>query len=410
MNQPRLTYLFEAYFNKTATPAECDELMALLEQPENDALVKDLLTSTWEQHISQQQPFNESQGEEMLTAILQEGRERKPVVVMAPRPASGWLRKATAAAAVILLFFAGNYFWLKRSTHPIVQSAQQQPAADIITPGGNKAVLTLADGSQIVLDSTRQGTLIKQGNVKVINLNTSELTYNAGNQADREVTYNTLSTPPGGQYQLRLADGTKVWLNASSSIRFPMAFNGATRNVTITGEAYFEVAKNAAMPFTVTAKDATVQVLGTHFNIMAYDNERSMNTTLLEGSVKVGNRQSIPPMGGSNAAQQSAILRPGQQSRILPTGVIKVEEADIEEVMAWKNGWFHFNSSDIETIMRQVARWYDVEVVYEGNISTAHFTGMVKRENNISQVLQIMEGSGVQFRIAGRKVIVRNRI
>jgi ferric-dicitrate binding protein FerR (iron transport regulator) len=397
MNQPRLAYLFQAYFNKTATPAERDELMALLEQPENDEQVKDLLTHTWEQHTSESQPFRDSQGEKMLTAILQEGRSRKPVPVIGSKPASRWWRVA-AAAAILLFIAAGGYFWFanKPSTPTLTQTTQ--PVRDTIMPGGNKAVLTLADGSRIVLDSTREGTLTKQGNVKVINLNTAVLAYNAGSGNAQEVIYNTLSTPPGGQYQLLLADGTKVWLNASSSIHFPVAFKGAARNVAITGEAYFEVAKNAAMPFTVTVKDATVQVLGTHFNIMAYDDERSINTTLLEGSVKV-----------SKGSQQK-MLAPGQQSKMLPTGAIKVSAADIEEVMAWKNGWFQFNASDIEKIMRQVSRWYDVDVVYDGKIPTGHFTGIVSRQNNISQVLQIMQAGGVRFTISGKKVTVHNRI
>jgi transmembrane sensor len=396
MDKSRLTFLFQVYFNKTATPAEHDELMSLLEQTENDELVKDLLTNTWEQYTSQSQPFNDRQGEEMLTAILQEGRSHKPVAFMARRQASGWRRMA-AAAAVLLVFFTGGYFWLTnqrpgRQTTPSTKNLQF--IHDTIVPGGNKAVLTLADGSSIILDSTQQGTVTKQGNAKVINLETAVLTYKAGNGNGQEVVYNTLSTPRGGQYQLVLPDGSKVWLNASSSIRYPVTFKGKERNVSITGEAYFEVAKNATMPFTVTVKEATVQVLGTHFNIMAYDDEGSMNTTLLEGSVKV-----------SKGAQHK-ILAPGQQAKIAQTGAIKIKEADIEEVMAWKNGWFQFNSWNIEKIMRQVARWYDVEIVYEGSISARHFSGMVSRENNISQVLKIMQAGGVHFKISGRKIIV----
>lgn len=392
MNQSRLSFLFQAYFNKTATPAERDELMELLEQSENEGPVKDLLTNAWEQYASQSQLFNDSQGDEMLATILQRAPSNKPVIVMAPRPAFRWLR---AAAAILLFVFAGGYFWLK-SNQPTQQTVQstKQPGLQPIVPGGNKAVLTLADGSHIVLDSTNQGILTKQGNAKIVNLNTSVLTYNAGNGNGRETVYNTLSTPKGGQYRLVLADGTKVWLNASSSIYYPVTFKGNERNVRITGEAYFEVAKNAAMPFNVTARDATVQVLGTHFNIMAYDDENSVNTTLLEGSVKVskGGRQKV--------------LVPGQQSIITQTGDIKVEEPDIEEVMAWKNGWFQFNGSDIEKVMRQVARWYDVDISYDGKIPGGHFTGMVNRENNISQVLEIMQAGGVNFKIEGHKVIV----
>ena len=164
--------------------------------------------------------------------------------------------------------------------------------------------------------------------------------------------------------------------------------------MTLTGEAYFEVAKNATVPFTIAVKDVEVRVLGTHFNIMAYDDENSMNTTLLEGSVKVS-KGSIHKM-----------LAPGQESRIGKTGILKVVEADIEEAIAWKNGWFQFNGYDIEKVMRQVSRWYDVEIEYEGKIPTGHFSGMVSRQNSISQVLKIMEAGGVGFKIEGRKVIV----
>jgi transmembrane sensor len=393
MDQSRLTFLFEAYFNKTATPAEREEFMELLSQAENDELVKDLLTATWEQRINQNQPFDDIKGEQMLAAILEEGRSYKPVIVMRSRPVSWWLRRA-AVAAILLFICTGGYFWLK-SKQPGLQSTKDQPfVQNTIVPGGNKALLTLADGSHIELDSTQQGTLIKQGDAKVINMDRSVLTYNAGNGSGKEIIYNTLTTPRGGQYQLLLADGTKVWLNASSSIHFPVAFAGKERNVSITGEAYFEVAPNAAMPFTVTAKGTTVRVLGTHFNIMAYEDESSVNTTLLEGSVKVfkGTKQ--------------AILTPGQEARINQRGEIKTGEADTEEVMAWKNGWFQFNSLDIRQIMRQVSRWYDVDITYEGNIPTSHFSGMVSRGNDITQVLKIMQGGDVNFNISGRKLMV----
>jgi ferric-dicitrate binding protein FerR (iron transport regulator) len=400
MDKSRLSYLFQAYVNKTATKAERAEFMQMVEQAENDEQVKSLLTSTWEQYSPQSQPINEQKSEEMLAAILQQGKSAKPVAVIASRPASWWWRSA-AAAAILLMVCAGGYYWLTRQPSKQVAGTKQLPVNDTIVPGSNKAELRLADGSKILLDSTQQGTISKQGDAKVINHNTSVLAYDARWTTSREVVYNTLSTPRGGQYQLLLADGTKVWLNASSSIRFPVAFTGKERQVSITGEAYFEVAKNATMPFIVhfssatgEGKEGTVEVLGTHFNIMAYDDERSINTTLLEGSVRVSK--------GTNYK----ILKPGQEGKITQSGDIKTGIADIEATMAWKNGWFQFNSLDIERIMRQVARWYDVEVTYDGNIPTGHFSGIVNRNNNIAQVLKIMQAGGVNFKIAGRKVIV----
>ena len=225
-------------------------------------------------------------------------------------------------------------------------------------------------------------------------IDTATVAYKSTDENSQPTTYNTLSTPNGGQYQLILPDGSKVWLNASSSIHFPTVFKGNERDVTVTGEVYFEVAKNAAMPFKITVKDMEVQVLGTHFDIMAYDDENAMRTTLLEGSVKV------------TKGSVNRMLVPGQQSIINELPDIKVADADLEEVMAWKNGLFQFNGLDIQTVMRQISRWYDVDVVYEGKIPTGHFTGVVNRSNDISQVLKIMQAGGVRFKMDGRKLVV----
>lgn len=403
MIQSRLAYLFNAYFNKTATLQERDELMDLLAHAENDAELKTLLSETWQRFNSQSQVFTDTRGDEMLAGILRKAAADRAVPVVAMhRRSFGW--RSMAAAAVILCFIAaGSYFWLRagQDTPPIARAGNHKTGAapvktnnGPIVPGGNRAVLTLADGDSIVLDSSRQGTLTKQGNTKIVRLNTATLAYNTGNEKSRETVYNTLTTPPGGQYQVILADGTSVWLNAASSIHFPAIFSGNERRVTLTGEAYFEVAKDAVRPFKITVKDMEVEVLGTHFNIMAYDDENSMNTTLLEGSVKVSR-------GSSNK-----LLAPGQESRIGRTGDIKLMQADVEEVMAWKNGLFQFNAYNIEKVMKQISRWYDVEIVYEGDIPTGHFSGLVSRQNDIVRLLKIMQAGGVRCKIVGRKVIV----
>ncbi|MDQ2720052.1 MAG: FecR domain-containing protein [Bacteroidota bacterium] len=398
MNESKLAYLFQAYFNKTATQQERDELMQLMQDAENDEKLKSLLAETWLHFDGKSAIITDVQFEEMLANILQKEASGKidPVVISFKRKFK-WLRFA-AAAAVLLFAILGVSLWLNHTgiAKQSIAHIKKDPANhnDKIVPGGNKAMLTLSDGSKILLDSTHQGTLTKQGNVKIMKLNTATLAYNAENGDSQKVVYNTLSTPSGGQYELILQDGTKVWLNASSSIYFPTIFKGQERNVTITGEAYFEVAKNATMPFKINVKDMEVQVLGTHFNIMAYEDENTMNTTLLEGSVKV-----------SKGASDKMLL-PGEQSRLNKTGDIKVVKADTEEVMAWKNGWFQFNAYDIEEVMRQISRWYNVEVVYEGKIPSGHFSGIVSRGNDISQVLKIMESGGVRFKIEGRKVIV----
>ena len=394
MNDSRLTYLFQAYFNRTATSGERDELMVLLEKAENDEQVKALLAHAWEQTNLTNKVFDDNQGEEMLANILQTEQADKSIPVI-PRYKKffNWPRVA-AAAAILIAAFTGIYFLFNQKPKQDIAQSGSTNQKEIIVPGGDKAILILADGSAIVLDTLHTGSLPQQGNTRIVKLNTGSLAYNAGAGSQLETLYNTLSTPSGGQFQLVLPDGSKVWLNSSSSIRFPTAFNGDERKVELTGEAYFEVAKNAAKPFKVSVKEMEVEVLGTHFNIMAYDDEKSINTTLLEGSVKV------------SKGSTGKILVPGQQSKVGSGGNIKITEADVEEAIAWKNGFFQFNSYDIETVMRQVARWYDVQVVYKHKIPGGNFSGIVSRKNNISRVLEILQGGDVQFKIEGKKVIV----
>lgn len=386
MHKARLAYLLSIYFDKTATAAEVDELMEAVADSRHDEELKRLLTELWGQHEGHHQPISKEKGNETLIAILQQGRVLKPV--------TGKKRWWPAAAAAALVLSIGSYYWMSNQLST-KENIAEQPNPYVIKPGGNKAVLTLADGSHIELDSSREGILTTQGSAVVVNNNSSILAYGANKSGTGEQIYNILSTPRGGQYCLVLSDGTKVWLNANSSIRFPATFNGDTRSVSIKGEVYFEVAKNKAKPFLVTAKEATITVLGTHFNIMAYEDESVMTTTLLEGSVKV------------SKGDKFRILKPGIQALIPDDdATMKTEAVDVDEEMAWKNGWFNFNSWDIQRIMRQISRWYDIDVVYEGKMPTGHYSGIVSRENNISQVLQIMKAGGVNFKIEDRKIIV----
>ncbi len=395
MTSSRLTFLFVKYFDKTVTAAERDELMGLIRQAENEEELKLLLETRWQGFQSDKKVFDENAGEAMLVEIFEKDKINNQAPVIKIHSGSNtWIR--VAAAAVVFFAVSVLFILTKPGAGKESQVGLKGYSAKIntIIPGGNKAVLTLSDGSSIVLDSTSQGTLATQGNAKVIQVNTGRLAYKNNSREDAPVVYNTLQTPRGGQYQLILPDGTMVWLNASSSINFPTVFRGKERNVTVTGEAYFEVAKSKSMPFNIQVKDMKVQVLGTHFNIMAYDDESTMNTTLLEGSVKV------------SKGSENKMLLPGQQSIISNAGEIKVVDANVEEVIAWKNGWFQFNAFDIQTVLRQVSRWYNVDIVYKGKMPSGHFSGIVSRSNNISQVLSILQGSGVNFRIEGRKVIV----
>jgi len=308
-----------------------------------------------------------------------------------------------AAAAVLVVCIAGTYFLFfdkpKKETI-IVKADPHQLIHDVAAPVDNKAILTLADGTTIVLDSARNGSLAQQGNAIVVKLNDGKIAYNTGAGNNTGVHYNTLKVPKGSKpVQLVLADGSEVWLNVASSITYPTAFTGNERNVEITGEVYFEVAHNAAMPFKIKKDDVEVRVLGTHFNVNAYDDESSLKVTLLEGAVNVGQQ-----------GKGSQVIKPGQQAilkQVQGDSKIKViNSVDIEEVMAWKNGWFNFNSLQVADIMRQIEKWYDVEVTYEGKPGQKHFSGIVSRNNNVSEVLKIMELAGIRFKIEGKKITV----
>jgi transmembrane sensor len=304
------------------------------------------------------------------------------------------------AVAVIFIAALGAYIYMNR--HQKTDVAVVKPVAPTQTdllPGGNKATLTLADGKAIILDNAANGNLATQGETKIIKTADGELAY-AGQNSVTDVYYNTISTPKGGQYQLTLSDGTKVWINAASALRFPTAFKGNERLVELIGEAYFEVAKNAQMPFIVKTKTGiNVQVLGTHFNVMSYADEKETKATLIEGLVKVSNGVSV------------AMLRPGQQAlsstENTSAGIQVNKEADIEEAIAWKNGIFQFNNADLYTIMRQIARWYDVSIRYEGQMPEKRFSGTISRNLKASELLSGIEFIGVKFKIDGRQIVVQ---
>ena len=315
-------------------------------------------------------------------------------------PMSSVLKRLSVAAAAILVIATGAYllFHHKGNQEIVKKDEKKTPVTNDVLPGSYKARLTLADGSTIVLDSAAQGQLTKQGNTGVLNKE-GGLVYERAMQRTKEVLYNTLSTAKGEIYSLQLSDGTRIWLNSASSVRYPVVFNGQERAIEIEGEVYVEVAKlGSHKPFVATTNGMQVKVLGTHFNINAYPDEAQIRTTLLEGSVQV-----TAPGGG-----KSGIMKPGQQSAVSRTGN-KLEindDADVEQAVAWKNGYFQFNGEDLQTVMRQLERWYDVQVVYESSIPEKHFGGKIPRNANASEVLKVLELSDVHFRIQGKKIIV----
>ncbi|PWV46538.1 FecR family protein [Chitinophaga sp. S165] len=315
-----------------------------------------------------------------------------------PRPkyrlAGKILRYAVAASILICASIVTVLFTNKKSVKQLAQTEQQD-----IAPGGNVAVLTLSNGKKITLDDTAEGTLATQSGINVVKTDEGALVYDrAANNADNQPAgFNTAETPKGGQYKLQLTDGTMVWLNAASSLRFPVRFTGNEREVELSGEAYFEVAHNAGKPFIVKTVQEKVLVLGTQFNLNAYSNEPAVVTTLLQGSVKVQ----------STHSEKASVLKPGQQ--LLLTGnQFTIQEANVEEAVAWKNGYFRFNDQKIEDIMRKLERWYNIEEVkYEGKLSEELFNGKISRSKNISQVLQMLQKTeSIHFKIEGRRVTV----
>ncbi len=355
-----------------------------------------LMLNRFHDRLKEKQPVQE----ERAVRILQRIHEH---IGIQPQQRSGfmrWLPRLAAACAACFLIAAGIYRMqqgyvkkqvLARNIHKTDSRTYEA------RPGGTKALLTLADGSTIVLDDARNGNLVQQGNTKVFKFN-GKIDYRPSSSGSDSIMFNSIAIPRGGQYSVTLPDGSQVWLNAASSIRFPTAFKGAERRVEITGEAYFEVAKNAAMPFVVKIGGSEVRVLGTHFNIMAYQEETSMKTTLLEGSVQFTH-------GGS-----TNILRPGQQARLREDGKVKVESnIDAEDVIAWKNGLFHFEGTDIRTVMRQLARWYDVDVVYDDTHMNERFHADIMRTATLAEALKALElTEKVKFEIKGKTVVVKH--
>jgi ferric-dicitrate binding protein FerR (iron transport regulator) len=346
-------------------------------------------------------PGEEEHGQRILQQIHSLRAMAESSMTAEPFPARRRIRVGTwlAAASVLLILVSVAVIWSFYGNSPVKRPIASRMASDgqPIRPLGNRATLTLGNGSVVDLNAVKEDPAIGDGKLK-IDKQKARLVYESpGEVKDKtaEMEYNILSTPRGGMYSVVLSDGTRVWLNASSSLRYPTTFTGRTRGVTLKGEAYFEVARDRSRPFTVVVNGMEVNVLGTHFNIMDYDDESAIATTLLEGAVKV------------NCGSDSIVLVPGQQSLLVRGGKdMRVRNVDVEEAVAWKNGIFQFRSEDIKSVMRKVARWYDVDVRYEGEIGD-HFSGAVYRDADVSSLLRNMELTHrVHFRIEGRTITV----
>jgi len=349
--------------------------------------------------------------ETIILSKIRQGMMASQPLVPVRKMHALWRWSSVAAIALVVAgagYFIMNYKGKNDTTAKITTTTP----ADI-PPARDGAILTLADGSHIVLDSLGNGVVTTQNGAQVT-LKDGALTYGKDAGSTTPV-YNNLSTPRGRQFQLILPDGSKAWLNAASSLRYPTAFTGNERRVEVSGEVYFEVAKNTKMPFRVTippppggdrggpkpdgAKGAEIEVLGTQFNVNAYQNETAVRTTLVEGSLKVVN---LPPNGNT----ASVVLTPGKQAIITPDTRLKVADADVDKAIAWKRGIFNFEDAGLEEVMRQIERWYDIEVVYEKNVPDIKFGGKMSNDVSLQGLLKSLQESDVHFRLEGRKLIV----
>ncbi|QIL42322.1 FecR family protein [Pedobacter sp. HDW13] len=377
MKKAALTRLTEKYIAGTASGEERLEL----ESWYNEQLAQNKL-----QHEAQ---FDEAEhsliGEKILNNInLQINTQEQT------KPRLNFYRWAVAASIVAVLGFGG--YWLSER----FSDKNTNKVAALIKPGGNKAFLTLANGTKINLDEAVNGTVANQEGIKITKTADGQLVYTiVETKTGKQATgYNTISTPAGGQYQVTLPDGTKVWLNALSSLKYPTAFTGKYRTVTLTGEGYFEVAKNKNKPFKLTTAKQEISVLGTHFNVSAYADEPEIKTTLVEGGVAVKN---FSPLA-------TGVLKPGQQA-IFHGSDFEINKVDVEEYIAWKNGFFMFNNEGIKEAMQKLARWYDVEIEYVGNFDGIYFGGSFSKHNNLQETLKILESTDkFKFKIEGRRI------
>jgi len=409
MKNNRLQFLFQLYIEQLCSPDEETELMQLIADSSYEERKK-LIDECFD-NLPIKHTLNDSDADRIFNQII-EVSERKTISF---RPKSRRLMLWLSISAAAVLVFAITFGILNTPRQSpneinqiveIVKPLNKPLYKNDVRPGGNKAYLTLADGSKIILDNVSNGKLAQQGNAQITKLDSGRLSYNLKvipNLTSNIVSYNTLTTPRGGQYRIFLSDGTIVWLNASTTLRFPIAFVGKERRVEIKGEAYFEVAKNTAMPFIVKAGNSEVRVLGTHFNIMAYADDKLIKTTLLKGSVEV----SYDKPASSTKANSHVVLQPGQQSQLDRKNEINVVDADLEEAIAWKNGNFIFNNEDIESIMAKISRWYDVKIDYQIDPANKTFSGKISRTQNVSEVLNMFElTESIHFKIEGKTITV----
>ena len=379
----RIPYLLTCWRENRCTREEFEECLQYFADGQNDPVLLEWMEEEWD--LLNKEEFKVKNFDH-LYPDFQSDKLLHPVKIRR----ISWLRIVAAASVVLILTIVGiSYFNVKPQIQPPIANHK----VDIL-PGSNKAILTLGNGTKIILDSAANGALAKQGNANIIKTDSGKLAYNTTKEKSTESIYNTLSTPRGGQYQLSLPDGTRVWLNSASSITYPTAFNRSERNVSITGEAYFEVTKDKTKPFHVKVNEMEVAVLGTHFNINAYPDEKEIKTTLFEGAVNI------------TTTKRSKRLSPGEQASVNNNSITLTKNVDLDQVIAWKSGYFEFDKMDLPTVMRQVSRWYDVDIRYEASYPDTRFGGRISRNLKLSEILQLLETSGVHFNVENKKLTI----
>jgi len=391
----RIATLIFGFLREELTESETLELNEwVAASPENQRLFEDLTdTHNLISELADYQKFKALTWQR-LQAEIPELRKHK-----APDREMNW-KMIAAAASIILIILVGAIYLNSRHKKERLMLPKNENALKDIPAGSDKAILTLADGSTVALDSAAIGKITTQGSTQVNKTDSGKLVYNSSPIGGGQVGANTLSTPRGGQYKLILPDGTKVWLNAASTIRFPVAFSGAERKVEVSGEVYFEVIHDPAKPFFVDINSGTasVEVLGTHFNINAYTDEPEIRATLLEGSVKIiqGNKNKL--------------IVPGDQALIATdkgSGILTNSHVDLDDVVAWKNGQTNFSNLSMEAILRIVSRWYDVDIIHESAIPERRLNGGIPRNAPLSDLMKVLEAYQIQTRLEGKKLFVK---
>lgn len=392
--------LFQRYLKNECTPAEIKELLQYFDSPENELLLRRLIKQQSEANedvnfVADSNSLLDAAFSNIQKTIAANNVKNTQIIPFYKH----FLFRAVAAAVLIFLIAAqAFYFLLPKSRRAVAKTENVHKVKDIL-PGRNNAVLTLDNGKTITLDSAGNGLLAKQGNMMVLKIN-GQIAYKAATGViGAKPVYNTITTAKGNDYQLVLSDGSKVWLNAASSIHFPSYFSGEERKVEITGEAYFEVSHDRSKPFKVEFNNAAgekseVEVLGTHFDVNAYPDEENIKATLLQGSVKI------------RRGNKTQLLSPGEQAILTSDAITLKKNIDVSQVVAWKDGYFLFANADIRSIMLQVARWYDVQVTFEGKIPADGFTGKISRNVPLSKFLKVLELNDVHVKTEGRMVTI----